>query len=152
MAQKSPIISFHISEFSQAELREAGQLLIEYAKRNTTSINPRFTNYNVTLCINTNTRNVFIYDDNYECMMLNGSKLEGFYTSPDEGFEGFFDELVENMDATWSDNDIAWISRLAIDLGQYDKVNNALLTIHEETNSRMEQDDAYDDLDVPELN
>ena len=42
--------------------------------------------------------------------MMNGDKLESFYTSPYEGHEGFIDELLDMVDDEWHEDDIEWLN------------------------------------------
>lgn len=66
----------------------------------------------VRLAFNRNSGYVFLVNDEYDCCMLNGDKLEEFYTSPYEGHEGFindlFDEYMSNTDA-WHIEDAEWL-------------------------------------------
>ncbi|NDD55334.1 hypothetical protein EBZ39_15980 [bacterium] len=43
---------------------------------------------------NRNSGFVFLVNDDYQCAMLKGGKLEHFYSSPYDGVEGFFEDLV----------------------------------------------------------
>lgn len=44
---------------------------------------------------NRNSGNVFLVNDNYDVAMMNGDKLETFYTTPYDGVEGFISDLLE---------------------------------------------------------
>ena len=45
--------------------------------------------------------------------MMNGDKLESFYTSPYDGYEGFLDELLDMVDNDWHNKDIEWLNDIA---------------------------------------
>lgn len=48
--------------------------------------------------MNKNSGNVFLTNSEYQVAMMNGDKLESFYSTPYEGVEGFYDELMEQFD------------------------------------------------------
>lgn len=50
---------------------------------------------NVRPAMNSHSGYVFLVNDDYQVAMMNGDKLESFYTTPYEGREGFWDELAE---------------------------------------------------------
>jgi hypothetical protein len=49
----------------------------------------------VKFAFNRNSGNVFLVNGDYQVAMMNGDRLESFYTSPYEGREGFFSDLLE---------------------------------------------------------
>lgn len=51
----------------------------------------------VSIMMNRNSGNVFFTNSDYQVCMMNGDKLESFYTTPYEGLEGFADDF-QNMD------------------------------------------------------
>lgn len=53
-----------------------------------------FDDSGVKVAFNKDSGNVFLVNENYHVAMMNGDELETFYTSPYEGKEGFFDELI----------------------------------------------------------
>lgn len=66
----------------------------------------------VKFAFNKNSGYVFLVNDDYQVCMMNGDKLEVFYTSPYEGHEGFiddlFDEYMSDTD-TWHIEDAEWL-------------------------------------------
>lgn len=70
---------------------------------------------NVRFAYNRNSGYVFLINDGYQCLMMDGDKLEEFYTSPYEGHEGFindlFDEYMSDTDA-WHIEDAEWLLEL----------------------------------------
>ena len=47
---------------------------------------------------NMNSGHVFLTNSDYQVCMLNGDKLESFYSSPYAGLEGFYDDLKEEYE------------------------------------------------------
>lgn len=64
----------------------------------------------VKVAMNRNSGYVFLVNDDYQCAMMNGDKLESFYSSPYDGHEGFLDELLEMVDDSWHQDDIDWLN------------------------------------------
>ena len=54
-----------------------------------------FSDDGVKFAFNTNSGNVFLVNSDCECAMLNDGKLESHYTTPYNGVEGFWTDLVE---------------------------------------------------------
>lgn len=55
-------------------------------------------------------------NDEFEVCMMNGDKLESFYTSPYEGKEGFFSELLDEY-SDMHGEDKEWFRELSASLG-----------------------------------
>ena len=75
----------------------------------------------VTVMFNKYSGNVFLTNDEYQVVMLNGDKLESFYNSPYEGKEGFFDDLLAEYD-DMPQEDKDWFRDLAEQLGRSDEI------------------------------
>ena len=73
----------------------------------------------VKVAFNRNSGYVFLVNDEHQCAMMNGDKLEIHYTSPYDGHEGFIDELFEeylkNKDS-WHIEDVEWLLEIKSDL------------------------------------
>lgn len=54
-----------------------------------------FSEDNVRPAFNRNSGNVFLVNDDCQVAMLNGEKLEEFYSTPHEGHEGFLSDLTD---------------------------------------------------------
>lgn len=67
---------------------------------------------NVRFAYNRSSGYVFLVNDDYQCVMMNGDVLEMFYTSPYEGREGFIEDLFDaymgDTDA-WHIEDAEWL-------------------------------------------
>lgn len=70
----------------------------------------------VKVAFNRNSGNVFLVNEDYQCAMMNGDKLESHYTSPYHGHEGFLDELLEMVDDSWNEDDIEWLNDIKSNL------------------------------------
>lgn len=64
----------------------------------------------VKFAFNRNSGYVFLVNDDYQCLMMNGDKLDVYYNSPYDGHEGFLDELLDMVDDHWHEDDIEWLN------------------------------------------
>ena len=71
---------------------------------------------NIRYAFNRNSGNVFLVNEEYQCAMMNGDKLESFYSSPYDGHEGFIDELLDSVDDHWHEDDIEWLNDIKANL------------------------------------
>jgi hypothetical protein len=113
------ITTTNIADFSNREILQASDILKAYAMRNWR--HPYF--YGEPQLMKNNFSGfVFLVDEGGEggnVLMLNGGELEGFYTSPYEGMEGFFSELLdEYKNDNMHREDMEWFEQLAQDLGE----------------------------------
>lgn len=76
-----------LSEFGFIELEESAILLTEYVK------NTSILDNGVKLELNRDSGKVFLVDENYNVAMMNGNKLEKFYSCPYCGHEGFKEDM-----------------------------------------------------------
>jgi hypothetical protein len=117
----------NLAEFGNIEREEAGNLLTAYSRNR--NVCPYFENTGVQVMMNTYSGNVFLTDENFNVLMLNGDNLEGFYNSPYSGHEGFFEELVDEWNESWDEEDSKWLYQLAKDLNKIDNLSNELITL-----------------------
>lgn len=83
---------------------------------------------------NRNSGYVFLTNDEYQvCVEVEG-KLESFYTTPYDGIEGTYDELLDEVDEDWNEEDIEYLRDIAEARGDDDAVAklNAMLGEDEE--------------------
>lgn len=71
--------------------------------------------------MNLSSGNVFLTNSDYQVAMLNGDILESFYSSPYEGREGFFDELLEEF-SDMHHEDREWFRGIASNLDREDEL------------------------------
>ena len=67
--------------------------------------------------MNTNSGFVFLVNEDYQSAMMNGDKLESFYSTPYNGIEGFFDDLLEEY-ASMRHEDQEYMRQIAENLGR----------------------------------
>lgn len=63
----------------------------------------------ITVMMNTQSGNVFLTDDDFNVMMLNGDDLEPFLSTPYDGHEGFADELLEEPPSEYHKEDAEYL-------------------------------------------
>lgn len=90
-----PVVTADLSKFGCREIDMAAELLqaLTRASRSPT-IDRRYMD-GLTINMNINSGYVFLSDENYNCYMMNGDQLEQYLSSPYDGHEGFYDELVD---------------------------------------------------------
>jgi hypothetical protein len=119
----------NLAEFGNRELKIAAKLLTAYADGNFEC--PYFMNDGVQVMMNTNSGNVFLTNDDCQVLMMNGNILQGYYSSPYEGHEGFIDELIDMWDEDWHAEDTEWLYILAKDFGIKNELPVKLLETQE---------------------
>lgn len=80
------------SKFGHRERKLAQILLTQW---NENGLPEDFLNDEVTIMFNFQSGNVFLTNSEFQVAMMNGDKLESFYTDFETGEEGFKDELSE---------------------------------------------------------
>jgi len=79
-----------LMDFGYRELHAAGRILLTLKTKNDET---RFLGSQVKLEFNPNSGNVFLVDDDFNVAMMNGDKLEDFFTCPECGHEGFIEDM-----------------------------------------------------------
>ena len=87
-------IELDLEGFGYKELYDLSILLEHYTNPNKTIENIE---YPIKIGFNMNSGNVFIIDYNEDVFMMNGSKLEQFYSCGYCGHEGFKQEYLEQI-------------------------------------------------------
>ena len=106
-----------LSDFGNRELGMAADLLAAYAKGHDSP----FFGDKVQVMMNQNSGNVFLTDEDCNVLMLNGEALEDFFSSPYEGKEGFFDDLLLEY-AEMHTEDKEWFRSIAEALGRSEEI------------------------------
>jgi len=88
-------VTSDFSKFGWRERRMAATLLTASCDQ---GFPEDFNDDEVTICMNTGSGNVFLTNSDYQVAMMNGDKLESFYSCPECGHEGFKDEMQHNED------------------------------------------------------
>jgi hypothetical protein len=83
-------VTSNLSKFGWRERRMAATLLTAACDN---GLPDDFDDDGMTICMNTYSGNVFLSNSDYDVAMMNGDKLESFYSCPECGHEGFKDEM-----------------------------------------------------------
>jgi hypothetical protein len=94
------------SKFGNTELQEAGEILTLYSDNSVTDrVKNVFGHSGVKIEFNTQSGKVFMVDDELTCVMINEDGiLDLFLFTPDDGKEGFFDELLSEYNDMTDDD------------------------------------------------
>ena len=77
-----------LTDFGFHELRMAAELLTAYCEQP-----PKFLTDGVRTMMNTHSGFVFLTDEDFNVAMMNGDKLEQFFSCPECGAEGFAEDM-----------------------------------------------------------
>jgi len=108
----------NLADFAYREIKMARDLLDAWVNN---GLPEDFEQNGVTVMMNMNSGNVFLTNDEFQVAMLNGDELESFYTSPYEGREGFFDDLLDEYEDMHKE-DKEWFRDIAENRGDLDKL------------------------------
>ncbi|HBY68210.1 MAG TPA: hypothetical protein DEG69_10905 [Flavobacteriaceae bacterium] len=100
----------NLSEFGNRERAIAIELMTEWNKGNLPS---DFEEENIQIMMNTSSGNVFLTNEYYKVAMINNEsgKIESFYSSPYNGIEGFYGDLVDQYESM-HEEDKKWFDDL----------------------------------------
>jgi hypothetical protein len=82
-----------LSRFGMREYAMAGELLTAYGENGAD-----FLGDGVQVWMNADSGNVSLCDSDYNVGMMNGDKLEQFFSCPECGHEGFLEDMDHNPD------------------------------------------------------
>jgi hypothetical protein len=88
--------------FGSRERKMAEQLLRAWREQ---GLPKDFDPEKVTIMMNTHSGNAFLTNEEYQVAMMNGNRLESFYTDFETGEEGFKEELSEEAKTRLNLND-----------------------------------------------
>jgi hypothetical protein len=86
------IVTADLSRFGYRERQMAEELLKAWREQ---GLPDDFDNEGVNINLNTHSGYVFLSNEEYQVAMMNGDKLESFYTDFETGEEGFLEELSD---------------------------------------------------------
>lgn len=92
---KDEITTTDLSKFGFRERRLAAELLLASCDQ---GFPQDFEDDGVTVMMNRNSGLVFLTNSEYQVCMMNGDKLESFYTCPQCGHEGFKEDMEHGED------------------------------------------------------
>jgi len=84
-----------LSQFGYRERKMAAELLTASVEQ---GFPDDFDDDGVTVMMNMHSGNVFLTNADYQVAMLNGDKLESFYSCPQCGHEGFAEDMAHDAD------------------------------------------------------
>lgn len=85
----------NLADFGARERRMLMEILSAW---NANGLPDDFSDDKVRPAFNRNSGHVFLVNDEYQTAMMNDGKLESFYSTPYEGKEGFWSDLMEEFD------------------------------------------------------
>lgn len=89
MTKLEEVVTSDLAQFGHREKQMAGELLQAMCK----GLPEDFEDDGVTVAMNRNSGFVFLTNAEYQVAMMNGDKLESFYSCPQCGHEGFKEEM-----------------------------------------------------------
>ena len=106
-----------LSDFGMREIEELRDILDAWLKN---GLPDDFEYSGVKPAFNRSSGYVFLVNDEYQvCMEVDG-KLESFYTTPYSGYEGFYEDLLDEADESWDEEDLEYLRDLAENRGDDD--------------------------------
>ena len=112
------ITTTDFSRFGYRE-REMAEELLRASREN--GFPEDFEQDGLQIMMNFNSGNVFFTNSEYQVAMMNGEDLESFYSSPYEGKEGFFSELLGEYKEMHPE-DQEWFRQIAENLSKEDEL------------------------------
>ena len=89
------ITTTDLAKFGYREIKMASALLNAWVNK---GLPEDFDNDAVTIMMNTHSGNVFLTNSDFQVAMINGDKLESFYSCPICGHEGFKEDMEHDGD------------------------------------------------------
>jgi hypothetical protein len=89
------VVTSDLSKFGSRERAILVTLLIAWRGQ---GLPAGFDNDEVVPMMNMNSGNVFLTNSNYDVAMMNGDKIESFYSCPECGHEGFKEDMQHSED------------------------------------------------------
>lgn len=86
------IVTSDLAKFGSRERKMTEDLLKAWREQ---GLPEDFYDDGVTVSMNMNSGYVFLTNSDYQVAMLNDDKLESFYSCPEDGVEGFKEDLLE---------------------------------------------------------
>lgn len=99
-----------LSDFGMREIKELRDILDAWIKY---GLPDDFWDDKVKPAFNTNSGNVFLTNSDYQVAMLADGKLESWYYTPYSGYEGFYENLVDEADSWDEAEDIEYLRDIA---------------------------------------
>lgn len=104
----------NLADFGYREQDEAKEIFAAWKKN---GLPQDFDNDGVRLAFNMNSGYVFLTNNEYQVAMCDGDELYSFYTSPYEGIEGSFEDLLDEY-KNMNEEDKQWFKDIAKNIGR----------------------------------
>ncbi len=104
----------NLADFGYREQDEAKEIFAAWKKN---GLPQDFENDGVRLAFNMNSGYVFLTNNEYQVAMSDGDALYSFYTSPYEGIEGSFEDLLDEY-KNMNEEDKQWFKDIAENIGR----------------------------------
>lgn len=88
---------------------------------------------------NTRSGYVFLVNDEYQVAMEVDGVLESFYTTPYEGYEGFYGDLLDEADNSWNYEDLEYLRDIAENRGDSDGADKLTALMAENSDDDIEE-------------
>lgn len=110
MASSSDPVTYDLSEFGMREIEELRDLLDAWLS---SGLPDDFYDDKVRPAFNKNSDFVFLTNSDYQsCIEVDGH-LETLYFTPYSGYEGVYEDLVDEVDESWESEDIEYLRDIA---------------------------------------
>ena len=127
----------NLADFGYRELEMLRDLLTAWLD---SGLPDDFEDDGVRPAFNTYSGNVFLTNDDYQvCMEVDG-KLESFYYTPYEGYEGFYEDLLDEADESWEYEDLEFLKDIAENRGDNDAVDKLTALMNEDSEDEDTED------------
>ena len=108
----------NLADFGYREQDEAKEIFAAWKKN---GLPQDFENDGVRLAFNMNSGYVFLTNNEYQVAMSDGDTLYSFYTSPYEGVEGSFEDLLDEY-KDMHEEDKEWFLDIAKNIGRENEI------------------------------
>jgi hypothetical protein len=108
----------NLADFGYREQDEAKEIFAAWKKN---GLPQDFENDGVRLAFNMNSGYVFLTNNEYQVAMCDGDALYSFYTSPYEGIEGSFEDLLDEY-KDMHEEDKQWFKDIAENIGREEEI------------------------------
>lgn len=118
-----------LSDFGMREIEELKDILDAWLNN---GLPDDFEYSGVKPAFNRSSGYVFLVNDEYQvCMEVDGT-LESFYTTPYSGYEGFYEDLLDEADDSWNYEDLEYLRDIAENRGDDDGFERITMLMTEE--------------------
>lgn len=129
MEYSGTAVTNKLEDFGQREIKMAAELLQAYVDDTMHSdyFKEGFYDSKVHVCLNRSSGHVFLSNEEHQAAMINPDtgKLDMWYFTPYEGFEGFFDDLKDHFQDMVVD-DLEYVLDIAILEGDKQRIQKII--------------------------